>query len=1137
MRVLIWTPPWVGQGGDLFFFQNAFNKHLLLQGNTLADAGWETFVAFPDVFQYTLGPISSKLNLIPINTISAINIIGCWEDPSRHFYRKDADPSLSTAVSNWLKSQLPSKIDVILLWETPTPYLKQLYPDALIISQMPGAFARAPYPHLVNFDPNGLYRDGSISKCADSFAKTEGSNLEAANHFATVCRDVYRKNPADLSKELKNIQARNHITLLPLQISDHYAFQEETGFSSQAEYCIDVLSKFDTDKIVLITQYISRLYSDKPINKDFERYLKENFPNAVYERQLDALPSVSQYLLQEVDEVAVATTGLAVQALAWDLPLTVIKDTHLNVLDKSHVTTTAERMGILSNVIGKVQPLAELVVKDKKFLTSLIEELHSRRFKSAEERLVDYSHIDSEYYDIVMNSFRENEIRRTSKSSGGKALQLERILKKDRPSLVSFDLFDTLVRRKIEMPADLYAFLELRLRAKNFEVPFDFAQKRLDAELKARKITAADEITLRDIYECLKEDSGLTNSQAKAFYEEEIELEISYCDARPTGKALWEAVTQQGKRICITSDMYLPEECILRMLRKCKYDDYGTLYLSSSIGSTKKSGELFKYIIKESGLQPSKILHIGDTLKTDILPAKEVGLKTFHLPKSIDYFREHEFFSSAFSGRGPIAEPDRSAIIGAISSNLFDDPSNRPTSSAFLGDPWHVGYCCLGPVLIGFSIWLRRQVKSHEVKHLHFLSREGLIMKKAFDRLISLAPLDVSTNYLYGSRRALRLAGLYSPSDVVELLNQTIDTNATIGTLFEGRFGLDENILTNALMNRFGISSRQSNIRTLPDYKVKMAELANALSEEILERAAEERKVYLEYLHASGFANAEQSAIVDVGWGGNMQGALSRLLKTPMRGYYLATLSSSRKWTVDGQKMHGYIAEQCANTLAIPILKYRLLIEDMLCDVTPSIVRIRKNEDGTFEPVRGRLYESVERVNSIQPLQNGAMQFVHDICAQFGPEIMDLEFRPDLTTALIGEYLHNPYPDDANIFMSRPLDDAFSGASGRYIIAPSEKKSSPYGRNSYWEAGATAITEAHKQSKKMSDFDDAAADPGEMLAQRPLYSRILLRLAYVGLKGRLSDIQRKMYQDSPRKLFSNFRNPILIGLGRIAGVR
>ena len=831
----------------------------------------------------------------------------------------------------------------------------------------------------------------------------------------------------------------------------------------------------------------------------------------------------------------------AVQGLAWDLPISVPKNTHLSVLSSDKIKTTSQRLAIVGNIVSRLQPVANLVVHDQDYLTSLLEEMHSKRNQqNPVDRLVDFSTIRSNYVDVLMSGFRPGALARTVEVQTSlperKDDQLEYEISDKDISLVSFDLFDTLVIRNMEAPADLYAFLEMRLKGKGIRGPFDFAQKRLDAELTARSVATTDEIQLQDIYDCLQRDTGISAELAEQIYAEEIELEVEFCTQRPFGKMLWEAARRSKARICVTSDMYLPESCIRRILQKNGFDEFEKLYLSSSVGVTKKSGHLFRHIAKEADTPPQKILHIGDTVKTDIIPAKEAGLETFFVPKSAQGFRANNFFSHAFSKRGLIGEPDRSAIVGLVAAQLFDDPADMSEDAAFKGQPWNLGYCGVGPMLLGLALWQRRQANAHDVRALNFLSREGLIMKRAFDRLEMVKPSGVASNYLYGSRRAIRLACLKDERDIAELVNQTIDVNATVATLLEGRFGLSENVLTPSRLAEAGINSRDTVIRIIPDYKPKLRKLCSLLSKEILATAAQEREVYLEYLAANGFGNASEVALVDIGWGANMQGAMGRLLDTPLRGYYFATLSSARKWAAEGHNIHGYSNEFCSNTAPFPILNNRLLLEDMLCDVAPSVIRIERKAGGDFAPVFKSQHDSAERSEVISPIQSGALQFVDDACRHYGSMLFDMDVRPDLSTAILTTYFERPVAKDASMFEGRRLDDMFSGSIGRFLLSTRGK--------SYWQAGERALAQANSPAKAnghgaqgRNHSNVLAFDGTGTLEDQAFFPRLLLKAAYVPLQSRFTDYQRTLYRESPRELFGNFENPLLVGLGKITGLR
>jgi hypothetical protein len=62
--------------------------------------------------------------------------------------------------------------------------------------------------------------------------------------------------------------------------------------------------------------------------------------------------------------------------------------------------------------------------------------------------------------------------------------------------VVSFDVFDTLLKRNVRSPKDVFYYMESFLAGK-YE---DFAENRMKAERTAREQSVHDEVTIQDIY-------------------------------------------------------------------------------------------------------------------------------------------------------------------------------------------------------------------------------------------------------------------------------------------------------------------------------------------------------------------------------------------------------------------------------------------------------------------------------------------------------------------------------------------------------------------------------------------------------------------------------------------------------------
>lgn len=188
--------------------------------------------------------------------------------------------------------------------------------------------------------------------------------------------------------------------------------------------------------------------------------------------------------------------------------------------------------------------------------------------------------------------------------------------------VVSFDIFDTLIKRDVLLPTDVFELVSMTYCERTGRVLNGYRTQRVRAEKNARLISAREEVTLTEIYAFLFDYDVNTCNQLMRL---EIELEERICEPNEVIVELFYDLISAGRQVIITSDMYLPEWLIVRILRKCGCNGYEHLYLSSSYMKTKHSGNLFATLRKD--YPTASILHIGDNPFADWVMAERAGLK------------------------------------------------------------------------------------------------------------------------------------------------------------------------------------------------------------------------------------------------------------------------------------------------------------------------------------------------------------------------------------------------------------------------------------------------------------------------------------------------------------------------------
>lgn len=192
--------------------------------------------------------------------------------------------------------------------------------------------------------------------------------------------------------------------------------------------------------------------------------------------------------------------------------------------------------------------------------------------------------------------------------------------------VISFDVFDTLLKRFVRHPADVFRRIE-----KTMDIP-GFAGLRVEAEKAARQYKFRQcgvfEITIEEIYQMMDLYAGYTGVSA----EQEIEMEMCCCYADPVMQKIVRSLHREGKKVIAVSDMYLHKKQILELLFHCGYTDIRDLYVSCDYGVSKSDGKLFPLVKQEIG-KKRKIVHIGDNFYADVYRQKGLDMGTLHYLK------------------------------------------------------------------------------------------------------------------------------------------------------------------------------------------------------------------------------------------------------------------------------------------------------------------------------------------------------------------------------------------------------------------------------------------------------------------------------------------------------------------------
>lgn len=518
----------------------------------------------------------------------------------------------------------------------------------------------------------------------------------------------------------------------------------------------------------------------------------------------------------------------------------------------------------------------------------------------------------------------------------------------------SFDIFDTLIARLCSKPTDVFMIVEEIARAEGIFAD-GFYENRIKAEIMTRK-NHTGEITLNEIYITLNEIEK--KYDIARLVDIEVKTEIGLSFRRTSGyRAYCDVFNFSGSVIYIT-DMYLPRGVIYKILEKNNYSAKNKLYLSCEHNKTKHQGDLFSYVIKDLNTLPNEIKHVGDNFVSDFLMAQKKGLKARWYPLIVKCRKTN------LSNIGSLIA-NRLIKQNIIHNSVIEE----------------IGYSGLGPILTGFSLWLKKRIDEDGISTVLFLSRDGYILKKTFDIF---GFEQIKTKYFFASRRALLVPNLWWKSGLKEMLE----------SILMPKVDSIENILIRLGMDKCVVNKKLIQIGIDPDIRIetKMAYaderinvIYNIYKNEIIENSKKEFEVLIKYCQQERVCG--KIGLVDIGWYGNMQLALSEALKkggidAEIHGYYVGLNpfgNNQKKYN-----MQGYLFDKTENFYSFVKIHGFTAIFEMFFTADHGSLKKYYYSEGEVKPILANRTDGEKKsFEFVRKVQTGAIKFVEDYCSTY----------------------------------------------------------------------------------------------------------------------------------------------------------
>ena len=566
--------------------------------------------------------------------------------------------------------------------------------------------------------------------------------------------------------------------------------------------------------------------------------------------------------------------------------------------------------------------------------------------------------------------------------------------------ILSFDIFDTLLIRPFATPHMVFRYLEGKV-AKEFGI-FNFEKVRIESESIARERKNYQyDVTLSEIYSVLSEFAGIDLKTADRLLRLEVTTEKNLLIPRYAVIEKAKYAKDLGKRVILVSDTYFEREHIEEILFLKGIDFFDEIYLSSEIGKRKDRGDLWDHVFAAERIRKDNFTHIGDNEQSDV---QEIGDNGFtdnlvHVMRPTALFRHSELGRVLWEAMRPYNGWRENLLYGMIGNYFCNDPDGKKlfNSPRILDDFEGFGYVVFGPIIYNFMNWVLKCSIEDECTQLWFISREGYLLDTVFKTMVNHPNFFhwkekfPAGRYVPCSRRAAIFSLLRKESDIPRLLDGVF--KGTLRDFLTQRLSI---AVIKPIEARIGTRSLDQCISLPEDYDTVLKQMRK-ISDILIEEAKIERKSFIDYFKNLEFEESNRIAIVDIGYSGTIQSALSELLHHPINGYYFVTETKASKFQYSESFCKAYFGEYIdPYDKTLPIHRYSLLLEAVLTAPTGQLIKFVTDHSGGIQPNFKDPGTSQNEFVKINQIHTGIFKFIQDMIEEFGPSALEIEFPKDL---------------------------------------------------------------------------------------------------------------------------------------------
>jgi predicted HAD superfamily hydrolase len=514
--------------------------------------------------------------------------------------------------------------------------------------------------------------------------------------------------------------------------------------------------------------------------------------------------------------------------------------------------------------------------------------------------------------------------------------------------IISFDIFDTLVCRKLLYPGDVFCIVERHLKESGKKLK-NFAATRINAEKLAQNIDCY--YNLDDIYAQIKIITGVNDSVLEDIKNIEIKTELDYICPRSKIVEAVKFAQFLGKQIVFTSDMYLGRDTINAIISKCGLSGDFVITVSCEIKKSKYSGTIFEYY--REIYKQKKVLHIGDDGFSDIAQARKSAITTFKILSNMEMFDNSvaaRLNISEISGETGISLDDR-IILGHFAARCYNDPfalSNNK-SRKIINNTNDIGYLFFGPLVTMYMVWLLKNTAQHHINKILFISRDGYILERLYAKINT---QKVEGLYFYTSRRAAGVCSIQNRQDIIDVFNAYyMARKITLAQFLDASYGIQ--------------ATDGDKLKSIADFsKTDLCDyIISVYEHEIMKNAFRERVEYEEYIKKLQIKKEEKIGVINLVGTGVTQFFFDKIFsENDIHFFYFLTTIDMKNIKINYEKAHALYGKFLSpfTCTVNSLIKHYLMAESVFSSPDEQFVKFENDEPVFREDFERRNFDQIK---------------------------------------------------------------------------------------------------------------------------------------------------------------------------------